>query len=61
MTKKIVTFLQIIFLITLTSCDSDKKETLTYFGGKIINPKSNHVVLFSLDKVIDTFYLDNKK
>jgi hypothetical protein len=60
MTKKIVAFLKIIFLITLTSCDSDKKETLTYFGGKIINPKSNHVVLFSLDKVIDTFYLDKK-
>jgi len=60
MIKKIVTFLQIIFLTALTSCASDEKETPTYFGGKIINPKSNHVVLFSLDKVIDTFYLDKK-
>jgi hypothetical protein len=60
MTKKIFIFLQIIFLITLSNCVSDKKETLTYFGGKIINPKSNYVVLFSLEKVIDTFYLDKK-
>ena len=58
MIKKIITFSQILFLITLVSCDSDNKKTLTYFGGKIINPKSNHVVLFSMDKVIDTFYLN---
>ena len=60
MIKKIITFSQILILISLISCDSEKKETLTYFGGKIINPKSNQVVLFSMDRVIDTFYLNNQ-
>jgi hypothetical protein len=60
MIKKIITFSQILFLTTLISCDSEKKETLTYFGGKIINPKSNQVVLFTMDRVIDTFYLNNQ-
>lgn len=57
--------LNLILLIATTvfiSCDSTPKSTATYFGGKIINPKSNFVVLFSMDKVIDTMYLgkDNK-
>ncbi len=60
MIKKLNPYLLIFTLITLINCDSDKKETATYFGGKIINPKSNHVVLFSMDKVIDTFYLNKK-
>ena len=59
MIKKIITFSQILFLTTLIGCNSKNKETLTYFGGKIINPKSNHVVLFSMDRVVDTFYLNN--
>jgi len=60
MMKKIIYFLPLLLLMALISCDSGKKETLTYFGGKIINPKSKYVVLFSLDKVIDTFYLDTE-
>lgn len=62
MTKKIIIILQISFLISLIACDSDKKDLTTYFGGKIINPKSNQVVLYSMEKVIDTFFLnsDNK-
>ncbi|TXD51519.1 MULTISPECIES: TlpA family protein disulfide reductase [unclassified Polaribacter] len=59
MAKKLILFLQILFLGILISCNSDKKETLTYFGGKIINPKSNHVVLYAMEKVIDTFLLDD--
>jgi hypothetical protein len=60
MIKNLYTYFLIILSASLTSCDSNKKETTTYFGGKIINPKSNHVVLFSMDKVIDTFYLNKK-
>ena len=57
--------LRLILLVTITtfiSCGSNSKNTTTYFGGKIINPKSNYVVLFSMEKVIDTMYLgkDNK-
>jgi hypothetical protein len=60
MMKKIIYFLTLLLLMALIGCDSSKKETLTYFGGKIINPKSKYVVLFSLDKVVDTFYLDTE-
>ena len=42
---------------SFVGCSSNSKHTETYFGGKIINPKSNHVVLYSMDKVIDTMYL----
>ncbi|NCT09215.1 MAG: hypothetical protein GW772_03925 [Flavobacteriia bacterium] len=49
----------ITLFISIISCKSDKKLTYAYFGGKIIHPKSNHVILYSMDQVIDTFYLDN--
>ena len=42
------------------SCNKSVKNTATYFGGKIINPKNNHVVLFSMDKVIDTFFINSE-
>lgn len=58
MTKKIFYFLPLLLITVLIGCNSGKKDTITYFGGKIINPKSNKVILFSMDKVIDTFYLD---
>ena len=60
MIKKLVIFLQILFLSVLIGCNSGKKDTSIYFGGKIINPKSSHVILYSMDKVIDTFHLDSK-
>ena len=60
---KYLLHLFLLFAVTaFVSCDSNTKTTATYFGGKIINPKSNYVVLYSMDKVIDTMYLgkDNK-
>tara|TARA_R110002126_G_scaffold87465_1_gene210477 strand:+ start:1891 stop:3282 length:1392 start_codon:yes stop_codon:yes gene_type:complete len=60
MTKKILIILQIAVFTSLISCDSDNKDTTTYFGGKIINPKSNQVILYTMEKVIDTFFLDAK-
>jgi hypothetical protein len=59
MIKKIALVIQILCITTLISCGSGEKSTKTYFGGKIINPKSNQVVLFSMDKAIDTFLLDD--
>jgi hypothetical protein len=53
----------LLFVVTIfVSCNSTSNSTVTYFGGKIINPKSNFVVLYSMDKIIDTMYLgkDNK-
>jgi hypothetical protein len=40
----------------MISCTPKKNKT-TYFGGKIINPKSKYVTLHSMDKVIDTLFL----
>jgi len=47
----------VLSVSSFVGCSSNSKHTETYFGGKIINPKSNHVVLYSMDKVIDTMYL----
>lgn len=58
MIKKITPLLKILFLGIIISCNSVDKIPETYFGGKIINPKSNYVVLYSMEKVIDTFLLN---
>ena len=58
MLKQILHIILLVVLITFTRCNSDSKNTETYFGGKIINPKSKYIVLYSMDKVIDTFYLN---
>ena len=58
MIKYLFNFILLFSIILFTSCNSTPKNTDTYFGGKIINPKSNFVVLFSMDKVIDTMYLE---
>lgn len=41
------------------NCKTDKETTSTYFGGKIINPKSDHIILYFNEEPIDTFFLDN--
>ena len=58
MYKKLVFLLQICMISIFISCETTDKERATYFGGKIVNPKSNNVVLYSMEKVIDTFLLD---
>jgi hypothetical protein len=60
MIKKIKVLQYILLYFTLSSCVSDKIINATYFGGKIINPKSNLVVLKTMEKVVDTFFLDSK-
>lgn len=61
MYKKLAFLLQICAISIVISCDSTDKESATYFGGKIINPKSKNVVLYSMEKVIDTFLLDENQ
>jgi hypothetical protein len=54
-------FNKLIILLTFTalaSCVGTSEKSITYFGGKIINPKSNFVVLFDNKVVLDTFFLD---
>ena len=45
------------FFSLFLSCSYEQTRSETYFGGKIINPKSNYVVLHSMQEVIDTLFL----
>ncbi len=57
-------FFQYIFITSLiiftTNCSKKEqlKDTATYFGGKIINPKSNMVFFMKNNSEIDTLFLD---
>lgn len=53
MKKYIVPLLLILFI----GCKKSNDSKHTYFGGKIINPKNNFVVLFNYKGVIDTLPL----
>lgn len=47
--------------ILLYSCNTTvTKSGTTYFGGEIVNPRSNFVLFLKDDKVIDTLFLDNE-
>ncbi|MFK5879426.1 MAG: hypothetical protein QM478_08005 [Flavobacteriaceae bacterium] len=62
MKNKILTNFILLFIaiITLISC-TNTNETCdaTYFGGHIINPKQNFILLSKGDVVIDTIHLDS--
>lgn len=62
MIKYLFRLILLFVFTTFIGCNSVSNNNTTYFGGKIINPKSNHVVLYSMEKVIDTLFLgkDNK-
>lgn len=50
---------KILVLLLFVSCTSEgEKQNYTYFGGKIINPKSDFVLLLKNDIVIDTILLN---
>ncbi len=59
MNKLLKTILLVFSLILMVSCQNENSNDVTYFGGKIINPKEGHVILFYQEKPIDTLYLDN--
>jgi len=52
-------FISVILAILIFSCKPAKENTIsTYFGGEIINPKSDFVLFLKDDKVIDSLELD---
>ena len=58
MMKRIILFF--LVLASLSSCNSEENECETaYFGGEIVNPNAEYVVLYDSQSVIDTLYLDN--
>ena len=46
-------------LFTFSSCDDTKENTVTYFGGKIKNPKDEYVYVTQGKKVLDSARLDD--
>jgi hypothetical protein len=61
MVNNIYNYIALSFLcIALFSCNSATQNPNTFFGGKIINPKTKFVVLYANDKVIDTLLLDER-
>jgi len=61
MTKKIYNYIALLCIcVILVNCNSNKESLNTFFGGKIINPKTKFVVLYSNDKVIDTLFLNDR-
>lgn len=51
-------FISAILIILILSCKTADESTTAYFGGEIINPKSNFVLFLKDNKVIDTLLLD---
>ena len=58
MSKALKYFLLLTVFILIGSCTTEKKDPMTYFGGKIINPKSDYVLLFKQEKLVDSLFLD---
>lgn len=49
----------LLFLVTILSCNkSNTIEDATYFGGEIINPKNDYVLLYKDDVLVDSIALD---
>ena len=46
-------------ILLICNCKESNNHKKSYFGGKIINPKSNNVILFKNDIALDTFYLNS--
>ncbi len=55
--QSIALIILVIFTVLL-GCNNSQVCNSTYFGGKIINPKSNCIILFENEIPVDTFYLD---
>jgi hypothetical protein len=53
-------FLVVFTLTTIFGCNQTPLNSLTYFGGQIINPKGNYVYLVKDGNTVDSTLLDNE-
>ncbi len=61
MTKNIISYIPFsLLLLFALGCTTKNGNSKTFFGGKIINPKTKFVVLYSNDKIIDTLLLNDR-
>ncbi|MFA5298155.1 MAG: hypothetical protein WC389_08115, partial [Lutibacter sp.] len=51
-------FIYVLLVFSAIGCKNMKGNGATYFGGQIINPKTNYVLFLKDEKVIDTLLLD---
>ncbi len=58
MIERLRTLFFLPLIVFVFGCNNQPETNETYFGGKIMNPKSDHVILYSQEKAIDTFFLD---
>jgi len=58
MIERFSKLIALLIIVISTGCNEGTEKNSTYFGGKIINPKSDHVVLYDYKSAIDTFYLN---
>lgn len=57
-TYKLIYFAFSIILFSCNDKKKDKNDFSAYFGGEIINPKSQYLLFCRDNKVIDTLYID---
>ena len=58
MTKHLPYLILVLIASAFINCSAESTPSDTYFGGKILNPKSKYVILYSMEKVIDTLFLE---
>ena len=58
MTERLSKLIALIVLVISIGCENRVEKSIAYFGGKIINPKTDYVILFDHESAIDTFYLN---
>ena len=56
---KIIWFLNLLILVSISSCQSNKRFDRIFFGGQIINPSASFVTLYKDNKTIDCLSLNN--
>ncbi|MDP2162611.1 MAG: thioredoxin-like domain-containing protein [Flavobacterium sp.] len=60
--KKLLSLFSVATLGLLCSCNKEfsSDNYIAYFGGEVVNPKSNYVLFLKDDEVIDTLFLNEK-
>ena len=57
--KSFKTFILIIIAFPFVSCENDINNNSIFFGGQIINPSSNYLILHKNNSTVDCLLLDS--